>query len=122
MILNLPYPPTINHYWRHVGRKVLISAGGRAFRQNVLAEVVHSHGNARFAAADRLAVAITVAPPDRRKRDLDNLLKPLLDALEKAGIYANDAQIDDLFISRLPVDPAGVGKIQVTITKKKDKK
>ncbi len=34
--LELPYPPSVNHYWRRVGARTLISRGGRAFRQTGL--------------------------------------------------------------------------------------
>jgi hypothetical protein len=50
--------------------------------------------------AGRLAVTIDVHPPDRRRRDLDNALKALLDALQHGGAYHDDAQIDDLHIRR----------------------
>ena len=30
MVLTLPYPPSINHYWRRVGPRTLISREGRA--------------------------------------------------------------------------------------------
>ena len=37
MPLTLPYPPSVNHYWRRVGLHTLISREGRTFRQNVCA-------------------------------------------------------------------------------------
>jgi len=43
---------------------------------------------------------IVVAPPDRRRRDLDNVLKSLLDSLEHAGVYTDDSQIRKLSIER----------------------
>jgi len=46
-------------------------------------------------------------PPDRRRRDLDNLQKPLLDALEKAGIYEDDSLIDLLVTRRMAICPSG---------------
>jgi crossover junction endodeoxyribonuclease RusA len=39
-------------------------------------------------------------PPDRRRRDLDNIQKALLDSLEHAGVYADDNQIDLLIARR----------------------
>ena len=48
----------------------------------------------------RLAVHIALFPPDRRKRDVDNILKALLDACEHAGCYESDSQIDELHIVR----------------------
>ena len=35
--VELPYPPSINHYWRRVGPKTLISREGRRFRASVVA-------------------------------------------------------------------------------------
>ena len=37
MKIALPYPPSINRYWRRVGSRTLISREGRAFRRNVCA-------------------------------------------------------------------------------------
>jgi crossover junction endodeoxyribonuclease RusA len=45
-------------------------------------------------------MSIEVSPPDKRTRDLDNLLKGPLDALAHAGVYTNDRQINDLRIYR----------------------
>jgi crossover junction endodeoxyribonuclease RusA len=39
-------------------------------------------------------------PPDRRRRDLDNIQKPVLDALQHAGVYEDDSQIDLLVTRR----------------------
>ena len=36
--------------------------------------------------------------PDKRRRDIDNLLKPILDALGQYGVYEDDSQIIDLRI------------------------
>ena len=35
--IELPWPPSINHYWRRVGVRTLISREGRRFRAGVLA-------------------------------------------------------------------------------------
>jgi crossover junction endodeoxyribonuclease RusA len=52
-------------------------------------------------------------PPDRRRRDLDNLAKPTLDALEHAGVYEDDSQIDLLIIRRQ--DVVRGGSLQVAV-------
>lgn len=100
MRLVLPYPPSINHYWRHVGRKILISAAGRTYA-TIVSAAVRNDAFATFGPLNRLAVRLLVQPPDRRRRDLDNVAKPLLDALTKAGLWADDSQIDWLLIERL---------------------
>ena len=48
----------------------------------------------------RVEVLIDAYPPDRRKRDLDNLIKPLLDCMEDYGVFQNDEQVDILTIRR----------------------
>jgi hypothetical protein len=40
-----------------------------------------------------LELDVLLFPPDHRRRDLDNPLKAILDALEHAGLYADDAQV-----------------------------
>ena len=99
MRLTLPYPPSINHYWRHVGPRTLISREGRTFRKNVCA-LLGGSGPRKPPAGGRIALAMDAFPPDRRRRDLDNIQKPVLDALEHAGIYADDSQIDLLLTRR----------------------
>lgn len=98
VILTLPWPPTMNTYWRNVANKTLISKEGRDYRRAVVRYVVDNRDIA--ALRGRLAVSIVAYQPDKRQRDLDNLLKAPLDALEKAGVYLSDSQIDALSIRR----------------------
>jgi len=59
-------------------------------------------------------MTIDVYPPDKRKRDLDNICKNLLDSLQKAQIYPDDNQIDLLIIQRKEVVKGG--KLHVSIS------
>lgn len=104
MVIQLPYPPSVNHYWRRVGHRTLISREGRTFRRNVCALL---GGSGRPPRNGRIALCMDAFPPDRRRRDLDNLQKPLLDALEHAGIYEDDSQIDLLVTRRMMICPSG---------------
>jgi Holliday junction resolvase RusA-like endonuclease len=105
----LPHPPSINHYWRRVGRRTLISREGRRFRQRVaiLAAL------AVEPLSGPLEVEVDVSPPDNRRRDLDNVQKALLDALQHGGAYADDSQIVRLTITRQP--PVEGGRTVVRI-------
>ena len=102
--LELPFPPSVNHYYRRVGPRTLISREGRAYREQVCS-VLHRLGVKEL--PGRLAVVIEAHPPDRRRRDLDNMQKSLLDSLEKAGAYTDDSQIDFLAITRRQPVPDG---------------
>jgi len=110
----LPYPPTVNHYWlRNRNGSVRISDAGLTFRQ----EVAYRCRQKRIKrAVGRLEVRIAVNPPDHRKRDLDNVLKALLDALKHGGAYDDDGQIDRILIERFMVVKGG--QVDVAIIEK----
>ncbi len=102
--IELPYPPSINHYWRHVGPRVLISREGRAFRARVV-QILGGLGLPTLCGP--LAVCIEAHPPDNRRRDLDNIQKSLLDALQHGRLYADDSQIVDLRAIKFPTVSGG---------------
>ena len=113
--LTLPYPPSVNSYWRHPSRgplagRHLISEDGRRYREAVRAYVADGRTNP---ITGPLAVDIEAFFPDRRKRDLDNILKSLLDSLTHAGVWEDDSQIADLRIRKGP-HIAGMVKVQIT--------
>ena len=101
--LALPWPPSVNHYYRHVGPRVLISKDGRRYREAV--EAV-----ARRAGCPRLEGPVAMKgrfhPPDKRRRDLDNVGgKALIDALQGAGLFTDDCQIKRISLEMLePVE------------------
>lgn len=107
--LILPFPPSVNHYWRRVGAKTLISRQGRLYRDHCteLLAGMESFGDAR------LEVEIMVHPPDRRRRDLDNLTKASLDALVHGGLIDDDSQIDRLVLERRECKPGGMVVVTV---------
>ncbi len=113
--LTLPYPPSVNSYWRSVRicnkTQVLVSAPGRKFQAAVKEAVLLARANKQY--IERLIVDVVLYPADGRKRDIDNCLKSLLDALGKAGVYIDDSQIDILRVSRR--DQVSGGKCEVVI-------
>jgi crossover junction endodeoxyribonuclease RusA len=106
----LPYPPSINHYWRRVGPRTLISREGRRFRGRVLAILAAMRIQP---IVGRLAVQVQIYPPDNRRRDIDNVQKALLDAMQHGGAYADDSQIVRLTIDKC--EPVEGGKTVVRI-------
>lgn len=96
----LPWPPSVNTYWRAIGRgRVILSAKGRLYRA-ISGEALATQGVPVDRLKERLSVALLAQPPDKRVRDLDNLLKPLLDCLTEHGVIDDDGQIDELQIVR----------------------
>ena len=111
--LTLPWPPSINHYWRKNGDRFYISEEGVRFRTDAAAALYQQLRLPWPKLADeRLAVTIALSSNSKRKYDIDNRPKALLDALQKAGLIYNDEQIDSLTVTR---DPPGGSYAKVTI-------
>lgn len=100
----LPWPPSMNGYWRSFRGRQIISKRGREFREQAVAAIKMQHGKTM---SGRLCAKIELYPPDRRRRDIDNLLKPLLDALTHGGAIADDELFDELTITRQSVVSGG---------------
>jgi crossover junction endodeoxyribonuclease RusA len=60
-----------------------------------------------------LVVTLTAFPPDKRRRDLDNLPKVVLDSLTKAGVWKDDSQIQRLTIQWGGMCPGGDLEVEI---------
>jgi crossover junction endodeoxyribonuclease RusA len=105
----LPWPPSVNTYWRRGPNVTYLTKKARSFRR----EAIECLSGAEQFLGERLAVHLELIMPDRRKRDIDNHIKAVLDALQHAGVFCDDDQIDDLRVTRLHVEPPGC--VDVTI-------
>lgn len=92
---------------------MVLSKAGREYKQAV-AEYVAEMNTPKLGDA-RLEVTIWVYPPNKRMFDLDNRLKAILDALEDAGVYENDSQIDVLMIQRGKIVKGGSCTVLIDI-------
>ena len=98
----LPMPPTVNEAWHAVpGGTKALTAEHRAFRSTVMG-IVHGAQRAGnwMTLLGRLRLTVKLCYCDRRATDIDNRLKPLQDALQAAGAFKNDSQIDELHVVR----------------------
>ncbi|MCP1694994.1 crossover junction endodeoxyribonuclease RusA [Citrobacter farmeri] len=101
----LPWPPTVNTYWRRRGSTYFISKAGERYRRTVA--LIVRQQRLQLHLSGRLAIKIIAEPPDKRRRDLDNILKAPLDALTHAGLLIDDEQFDEINIVRGQVVPGG---------------
>lgn len=120
MKLTLPFPPTVNTYYRSPDRgalkgKHLISEMGRKFKKNVYASVVQQYGGIPKPVNVNVEVNIVLFPPDNRRRDLDNYNKALFDALTNARVWEDDSQVKRMAIEWGPV--AKPGRVEITISR-----
>ena len=106
----LPYPPSVNRYWRMWRGRMLLSQQARAYRQQV--GVILADAGI-VPASGPLAVHVKLYPPDRRRRDADNAIKAINDSLEHGGAFHDDSQIVWLLIEKLEVVPGGKAVVRI---------
>jgi crossover junction endodeoxyribonuclease RusA len=95
----LPWPPSLNRAWRYVDGRVLLSALGR----NYYVKIVNALPKGPTKPLKgRLRVTYLLHPPEALtgRWDIANREKVLSDALTKAGVWADDSQIDVMLIER----------------------
>ena len=113
MKLTLPFPPSVNGYWRSTSHGTLISERGRRYRVNAIAAVYEQLRRRPQAITHDIDIHVILYPPNRAKRDLDNFQKALFDAVTHAGVW-----VDDIQIKRMVVEWGDVtchGKAELTI-------
>lgn len=88
IVLELPFPPSVNTYYSVARGRKILSAKGRLFKAMcVLPEF------ARLKLKDDISVTIILSMPDKRKRDIDNYVKAVLDVLTENEVYLDDSQV-----------------------------
>lgn len=97
----LPFPPSVNTYWRSVNGRNILSAKGRKFQKDalVIIGILRTVGKIEpDAITGDVGVTLCFVFPDHRKRDLDNYCKATLDALTKGGVWKDDSQVKALHL------------------------
>lgn len=127
LTFDLPYPPTLNHY-KTVGRTIT-TKNGKTYQQKVNSNAtklfyyeawlvikgLKAVKQIPMPLAGDIELQVYVYPPDKRKRDLDNIMKVLGDSLVKGGLLVDDSQISRLIVERCEIIPKGkvILKIEV---------
>ncbi len=75
-----------------------MSKQGREYKKAV-AEYISESNTPKLGSA-RLYLEIVLWPKDKRKFDIDNRIKALLDSLQDAGVFDDDEQIDQINVYR----------------------
>lgn len=101
MTLALPFPPSLNNYWKRNGRHVYLSAAAQRFKQLTAIAVKQAWTQyAHLPFVGDVSVQMQLYLPDRRKRDVDNYPKGVLDALTSAGIWEDDVQVREMTVRK----------------------
>lgn len=86
----IPYPPSTNRIWRQGHGRVHKSQEYKDWLALAAWEIRAQLGP-RKVISQPFKLTVRVDRPDKRKRDLDNLLKPILDLLGHYGLIENDS-------------------------------
>ena len=102
--LSLPFPPSVNALYRNVsgrGRvkteryKTWLRAAGNELLATPLGQRVPIEG--------KFILTVLAGRPDKRIRDLDNLLKAPLDLLQAHGLIKNDGLAQSITVAWSPM-------------------
>ncbi len=91
--LMLPFPPSANHLFPGV-RKRYASQRYKDWQKQALWEIKFQ--KCRLFFNQPVSVTLSFGRPDKRRRDIDNVIKPILDTLQKAKIIENDSLVHRL--------------------------
>jgi Holliday junction resolvase RusA-like endonuclease len=113
----LPYPPSVNHsHELNADGSRRLSAEARAFRENASAIAAMEFKAQEYETLHGpVSVVIDLIPPDARRRDVDNPLKQILDALQAAQVFADDNQVRRLEATMLDPMIPGEGRCSITV-------
>ncbi len=112
----MPWPPSINGYWRSFNNRQIISKRGRDYRKEALEKLRNLdllNENISFP----VIVYLTLNPPTLRKYDIDNFNKALFDALSHANFWNDDEQVVALNIRKGAKVKGGNVQVRVELQK-----
>jgi Holliday junction resolvase RusA-like endonuclease len=98
----VPWPPSVNQYWRAVKGRNILSEKARKWKKLAEQQLMTQKIEMMEGPA---VIIIHLYPPTRRKYDIDNRVKAILDLLVKCGIIEDD---DNEHVVQLTVKHAAV--------------
>lgn len=101
--LILPFPPTLNHNVSRNGKRYFHDKNYDAFIQAV-GMIWRVNKPKEWDPSRRFGVNVLLVYNSRRRYDVDNRVKPILDAFTKAGVWIDDSQVDSIYVERGEID------------------
>lgn len=95
--IRLPMPPSANRMYRHQAGRVHKAADYRTWLKTIAWECLAQGATGKVPYRYQISIGI----PEQLK-DPDNLIKPTQDALQKAGVIANDKHVRRLLLDVQP--------------------
>ena len=108
VLIDLTLPPSANQrlipYVINMTRRIIGIKDSPKYREWMELEARKIKNEIQAPYVEPVYVYMEITFPDKRKRDLDNMAKPVCDVLKLAGIYEDDSLIEFLLCRRLPPD------------------
>lgn len=106
------FPPSTNNLWRAgksaTGKHQTYLSKQYASWKTAAEWTAKAAAKANGRIEGKYFIEIAAKRPDRRKRDLDNLIKPISDALVKGGIIEDDSKCEFIHARWDDAIPSGV--------------
>ena len=94
---SMPYPPSVNGMYNRSPHGVFVKEKVKQYKK----EVYFTLRNKIICFEDAsVFLDISIYPPDKRERDIDNILKVTFDCIQLLTIVNRDSQIQDLAVHR----------------------
>lgn len=111
MTFTLPYPPSVNAYLRYTSRGVYLTKQAKQYKTAV-GWKLFAQGVRPIKKPEKVVLTVKAFRP-RASGDLDNILKVLIDALNKVA-FEDDSQVIELHCYR--ADDRLNSRVEVTVT------
>jgi len=112
--LSLPYPPSTNRLWRYVNGRAIKSEEYRIWQKEAAQWLM-----VQFRAWRRIdgpyCMSVEAERPDRRRRDLSNLIKATEDCLVDCGVISDDSLAERIIMEWSAKEPAKPGLLNIVI-------
>lgn len=89
---DIPFPPTVNHYYIKTGRRFILSKKYHDFICETKLKWIEA-GKPSVANNEAVILLIELNARDKRRYDADNRIKAVQDAMTKIGVWQDDSQV-----------------------------
>jgi crossover junction endodeoxyribonuclease RusA len=110
----MPWPPSINGYWRAVQGRQIISKRGREYRAAAIKHL-DEIGLSGEMLESNVSVSLVLNPPTLRRYDVDNFNKALFDSLSEASFWVDDEQVQKLTVAKGEKVKGGNVKVKIEL-------
>ncbi|WP_127524057.1 RusA family crossover junction endodeoxyribonuclease [Mesorhizobium sp. Z1-4] len=106
---DLPFPPAANNLFFNTGKGRAKSVRYKQWQKDA-GNLINAQGRKRITGP--VSIYIGAVKPDKRKRDISNLIKPVEDILVAMGVIEDDSLVERVNAEWMPSGPPCVVIVQ----------